>query len=86
MEYMVFQKPVVPFKLKESMFSLGDAGVFVEANDTDKYAKAIISLINDEDMRKKLGENGGKRVKELSWDKVSIPLLEAYKQIELVKS
>lgn len=87
MEYMVFQKPVVSFKLKESMFSLGDAGVFVEANDTDKYAKAIINLINDKDMRRKLGESGKKRIKELSWDKVSIPLLQAYKQIdELVKS
>ncbi len=34
-----------------------------------------------------MGENGKKRIKELSWDNVSIPLIEAYKQIdELVKS
>jgi glycosyltransferase involved in cell wall biosynthesis len=83
MEYMVFQKPVVSFSLKESVFSLKDAGLFVPPNDTDQMAKAIIKLINNEPQKKQLGENAEKRVKELSWDKVSRPLIEAYKRLDL---
>lgn len=82
MEYMVFQKPVVSFALKESMFSLKDAGVFVKPNDTEKMAKAILELISDDDRKNKLGINAKERVKDLSWDKVSAPLIQAYENLK----
>lgn len=81
MEYMIFQKPVVSFALKESMFSLKDAGVFVEPNDTNEMAKVILDLINDDDRKNRLGNNARDRVKDLSWDKVSKPLIKAYKDL-----
>ncbi len=83
MEYMVFQKPVVSFALKESMFSLKDAGIFVTPNDADEFAKVIISLISDDEKCAKLGENASQRVKELSWENVSKPLLEAYNKLDM---
>ena len=82
MEYMVFQKPVISFALKESMFSLGDAGVFIQPNDTEEMARAILELVRDENRRKKYGIKAAERVKELSWDRVSQPLLQAYKSLE----
>ena len=81
MEYMVFKKPVVSFSLKESMYSLKDSGVFIEPNDTELMAKAIIELIGNKEKQKVLGEKAGKRVKELSWDVVSKPLLDLYQRI-----
>jgi len=82
MEYMVFEKPVVSFALKESMFSLKNAGVFIPPNDTEKMAKAIIELIDDRQLRSKLGAIARRRVKQLSWDKVSIPLIQAYESLQ----
>lgn len=82
MEYMVFQKPVVSFALKESMFSLKDAGVFVTPNDTKEMARIILEIAGDENRRKELGINAKERVKDLSWDKVSAPLIQAYETLK----
>jgi glycosyltransferase involved in cell wall biosynthesis len=81
MEYMVFEKPVVSFALKESIVSLGEAGWFVEHDDTDRMAQDIIALIRDPERRRKLGTSAGRRVKELSWDVVSKPLVDLYAKI-----
>jgi len=81
MEYMVFQKPIVSFALKETMVSLKNAGVFVPPNDTEKMAKAILDIIDNNQLKDKLGASANKRVQELSWDKVSLPLTEAYESM-----
>ena len=81
MEYMVYEKPVVSFALKESMYSLKDAGVFVRPNDIKKMAKVVVELVKDETRRKELGSKGKERVKDLCWDKVSIPLIQAYETL-----
>jgi len=82
MEYMVFGKPVVSFALKESMFSLGRAGMYVEPNNIDDYAKAVLDLIGNPEKRSEMGEFARDRVKQLAWDRVSGPLIKAYKVIE----
>ncbi|RLC09140.1 MAG: glycosyltransferase WbuB [Deltaproteobacteria bacterium] len=82
MEYMIFGKPVVSFELKESMYSLNGAGVFAKPNDTEDMAKKILELINDENRRARIGRVARERVKCLSWEKVSIPLVQAYKELE----
>ena len=82
MEYMLFGKPVVSFALKESMFSLNGAGIFAKPNDTMDMAEKILDLIRDSDKRLKSGLMARDRVKKnLSWDKVSEPLLQAYKSL-----
>lgn len=81
MEYLVFKKPVVSFSLKESMYSLQEAGLFIEPNDTDKMAKSIIQLIKDKNKQKIMGEYASKRSKELSWSTVSEPLLALYTKL-----
>lgn len=82
MEYMVFGKPIVSFALKESMFSLKDAGLFITPNNTDKMAKKIIELLNNKDLQEKLGRNARKKVIEFSWEKVSQSLLDLYQQLQ----
>lgn len=81
MEYMIFGRPIVSFDLKESQYSVKDAGIFVPSNDTQAMAKAIIDLMNNAKYRQKLGENAVKRVQELTWQKVSTPLLTAYEYL-----
>ncbi|MBN1363348.1 MAG: glycosyltransferase family 4 protein [Syntrophaceae bacterium] len=82
MEYMIFQKPVVSFALKESMYSLQDAGIFIPNDDTEKMADAIVNIISDKQLQKQLGINAELRVQQLSWDKVSLPLIHTYESLQ----
>lgn len=50
----------------------GETGLLVDPEDEKATAGAIIRLLTDEAMRRRLGENGRRRaVKELSWEKVA---------------
>lgn len=84
MEYMVFGKPVFSFSLKESMYSLSDAGIFISPNDTNQMARKIIEVSKDDKLQKILRNNALKRIKDLSWDKVSAPLLDLYKKVDSI--
>ncbi len=68
MEYMAFELPVVAFDLRETRVSTGDAAVYVKSNDVRDYAEAIVSLLDDEQARIRLGKAGRTRVEqELAW-------------------
>jgi glycosyltransferase involved in cell wall biosynthesis len=68
MEYMAYELPVVAFDLLETRVSAGEAGVYVRPNDVTEYALAIVSLLDDEPRRVKLGKTGRVRVEqELAW-------------------
>jgi len=82
MEYMSLGKPLVCFDLKETHYSAQDAAIYVTPNDEKEYAQAIITLMDDPELRKKKGEFGKQRVyNELSWEIVSENLLNAYKYL-----
>lgn len=82
MEYMIFEKPVVSFALKESMFSLNGAGLFVQPNNTSELAGKILELIDNTNKRLELSAKAKERVKELAWDRVSQPLIQAYGRLQ----
>ena len=68
MEYMAFELPVVAFDLRETRVSAGPAAVYVEPNDTDAFAEAIVELLDDPDRRAEMGRTGRERVEsELAW-------------------
>jgi len=79
MEYMALGKPLVSFDLKETRFSAQEAALYATPNEEEEFAKAIVTLMDDPELRKKMGEFGRKRVRnELSWQHVSKNLLRAY--------
>jgi glycosyltransferase involved in cell wall biosynthesis len=79
MEYMAYAKPIVAFDLKETRFSAGDAAVYVEPNKEGEFAKTIAALMEQPELRKKMGAYGRRRVEqELQWTKVGQNLLTAY--------
>jgi glycosyltransferase involved in cell wall biosynthesis len=68
MEYMAFELPVIAFDLRETRVSAGDAGVYVTPNEVREYAAAIVTLMDDEPERARLGKLGRARVEqELAW-------------------
>ena len=63
-EYMASGKPIVACGVDAIPDVLGDAGICVESEDYKKAAEAVLSIRNDSKLRKRLVENGLKRVKK----------------------
>jgi glycosyltransferase involved in cell wall biosynthesis len=79
MEYMAYGKAIVSFDLKESRVSAQEAALFVPCNDELAFAKAIRRLMDDPELRLRMGRFGRQRVeKELQWSVVSHNLPAAY--------
>jgi glycosyltransferase involved in cell wall biosynthesis len=84
MEYMAYAKPIVSFDLAETRYSAQDAALYVRPNDEAAFAVAIATLMDDPDLRKKMGGLGRKRVEDhLQWSVVGRNLLAAYQHLSL---
>ena len=80
MEYMSYELPVVAFDLVETRVSAQDAAVYVEPNDTTRYAESIADLIDDPDRRADMGKQGRDRVeKVLAWPNSARNYLTVYR-------
>ena len=81
---MAFGKPIVCFDLKETRVTAQEAAIYVQPNNELEFAKAIIKLMDNQKIRKKMGEFGRYRVEnELNWEIVSQNLLIAYKGLSI---
>jgi len=82
MEYMANEKPIVSFDLKESRVSAQDAAVYVPVNDEVEFAWAVTDLMDNPELRKRMGQFGRKRVEnELQWSVVGQNLVRAYSSL-----
>lgn len=82
MEYMAMGKPVVAFDLTETRFSAQEAGLYATPNNVEDFATKIEALLDNEDMRRKMGILGRKRIEQaLSWDRSKEQLLLAYAKL-----
>jgi len=79
LEYMACGLPVVLFDLKEGRRIAGPAALYASPNDPVDFANKITSLLNCEELRRRLGECGRNRVEHgLNWEAEKAGLLEAY--------
>ncbi|MEJ1964037.1 MAG: glycosyltransferase family 4 protein [Gammaproteobacteria bacterium] len=79
MEYMALGKPIVQFDLTEGRFSAQEASLYARPNDPHDLADKLLSLLDDEDRRRSMGQFGRLRVaNELSWEHEVPKLLAAY--------
>jgi glycosyltransferase involved in cell wall biosynthesis len=82
MEYMAYAKPIVSFDLKETRFSAGEAAMYVKPNGEAEFAQTIVQLMEQPELRRKMGRYGRRRVEqELQWTKVGPNLLTAYETL-----
>ena len=82
-EYMFLAKPIVSFKLRETMDLVGECGVFADEETPESLAEAISFLIGDRTLRLKLGEAGYRRARDLfSWRSEAQKLVEAYERLK----
>lgn len=80
MEYMTLGKPIVQFDLAEGRVSAREASLY--ARDTDDFADKILSLLDDPEARRRMGEVGRHRVHDsLAWRHEMPKLLAAYDRL-----
>lgn len=82
MEYMAQAKPVVAFDLPEHRVTAGDTALYARANDERDFARQILRLMDDAELRRELGNAGRKRlVNSLTWEHQEPRLLTVYQQL-----
>lgn len=83
-----FKKPVVVTDVGSipEVVENGKTGFIVPSKDSNALAEAIIKLLKDDKLRKQMGENAYRKMKEeLSWDKIAEKTIEVYKSILYLK-
>ena len=81
-EYMGFGKPIVSFDLDETRFTAGESALYVLDNNILEFANSIIRLIDNPDLRLKMGKIGKDRlIKNFTWEHSKINLIKAYRHI-----
>jgi glycosyltransferase involved in cell wall biosynthesis len=82
MEYMAYAKPIVAFDLRETRFSAADAAIYVRPNQEAEFAETVAQLMEQPELRKKMGAFGRGRVEDdLQWNKVGTNILTAYETL-----
>lgn len=82
MEYMALGKPIVQFDLHEGRVSAQDASLYAKRNDCVDLARQIVTLIDDEPLRRRMGQAGRERIRNaLAWEHEAPRLLAAYETL-----
>jgi glycosyltransferase involved in cell wall biosynthesis len=81
LEYMALGKPVVQFDVTEGRLSAGEASLYARPNDAVDLAEKLLTLLEDEAARARMGALGRARVEErFAWPYEAPKLLEAYRR------
>lgn len=87
MEYMALGKPTIAFDTSENKITAQDSALYAENNDVDFLAEMAIKLLDDPELRAKLGRRGRERIKnQLSWDHQQQNLVGLYRELLHSKS
>jgi len=82
LEYMAAGKPVVAYDLTEHRVSAADAALYARPNQPDDLACQIARLLDDADLRTRLGTTGRRRIEqELAWCFSAERLLACYRAL-----
>jgi len=81
LEAMACEKPVVSTEIVGVAEDIkeGNAGKIIKPKDDEGLAEAIIEILEDKNLARKMGKNGRKLVEEkYTWEKIATNVLDAY--------
>jgi len=83
LEAMASGKPVVASSIEgyRCVITNGIEGILVPPKNEKKLEQALLTLISDPEMRRKMGENGLRKAQEYSWEKVASRVYACYVKI-----
>ena len=84
MEYMAMEKPMVAFDLTEHRVTAGEAALYADCNSEYDFAKKLSLLMDEPELRRKMGRLGRERVeKELAWQHQARRLVAVYRKLDI---
>lgn len=87
LEYMAMAKPVVAYDLAETRWTAGDAVAYAKTDAPASLADEIASLLDDPDLRSRMGQLGRERIEnDLAWERSGEELVRAYARAIAVAS
>jgi glycosyltransferase involved in cell wall biosynthesis len=78
-EAMAHARPLVAAATSALPEVVGDAGILVDPDDVEGWARAISSLLDDADERARMAEAGRIRAGEFTWEANAAALLDLYR-------
>jgi glycosyltransferase involved in cell wall biosynthesis len=82
MEYMALGKPTVCFETTENVTTAGCSALYAHDNDVQDYARQIARLMDDSELRAKMGQCARERIQNgLTWAHQSQELLKLYRDL-----
>ncbi|MBS1492650.1 MAG: glycosyltransferase family 4 protein [Bacteroidetes bacterium] len=80
MEYMSHGLPILSFKLKENIYSAGEAALYCDTYDYKEFAEKILIMVNDSQLLKEKSKIGLERYKStFNWQNSKYNLVSLYK-------
>ncbi len=73
--------PVITSNTTSLVEIASDGAYLVDPEDEGEITKAILKLVKDNDLRKRLIEKGEKRLKDFSWKKTSEETIRIYEEV-----
>jgi phosphatidyl-myo-inositol alpha-mannosyltransferase len=82
-EAMATGRPIVATNIDgyTTVVTHGEQGLLVPPKDSDALAAALIKLLKDEPLRRRMSEKGIVRARDFSWDKIAVQVVDYYKQV-----
>jgi glycosyltransferase involved in cell wall biosynthesis len=82
-EAMACQVPVIATKVGgiPEIVEDGQTGLLVEPGNSRALANAILGLLSNEDLRRKMGKTGRKQAESFSWNNIVTNLLRLYRDV-----
>ena len=78
-EYSAMGRPIVAFDLQESRLSAGEAALYATPNEPSSFAERIGELLDQPELRARMGAVGSQRAERLlCWERSEEQLLNAY--------
>jgi glycosyltransferase involved in cell wall biosynthesis len=81
LEAMACGVPVITSDKSSLPEIVGDAGILINPEDTGEIREAIISVLDDGSLRRKMVRKGLKRAKQFSWKKCAEETLKLYREV-----
>lgn len=81
LEAMACGTPVVTSDRPSLPEVVGEAGLMVEATDSQALAEAMERVLMDENLRREMREKGLKQAEKFTWDAAAEKLLEVYRRL-----
>lgn len=76
-----FGKPVIATHAATTPEIIKECGIMIQPNDAKALANAIITILKNDKLRKKMSRNALKKAEELSWDNIAKMHMKVYEEV-----